>query len=231
MTFEEPYLERYKKLRTGWWLGLTAAWLGFWYYFLTDKPKAARDCEGLLDQIGCGLGDDISTLSVLFGIVLALVTSPILLIPARFIARHVTEQEIAADAARLEKQAVAEAQAFAAAQRKRRAASERQETVSRQAIHRGEFLHKLGAVSDLLRLLADEEDRNEVRQIKVGVVQSLRDLTAKHTLDELARLIRADSAIGLAVPPVLDALAKAGLDSAPEATILDAAMHRAHANT
>ncbi len=227
MTYEEPYRDRYKKIRTGWWLGLSAVWLAFWYWQLSSKPKVARDCEGTINSFGCGLGDDLSTASVFLSMMVALIATPIMLIPARAIARHFIDQEIAVDTKKAKEDNERAVAALSLSQRTRHAEAERQVQANRSSIHRSEFLQKLGAVSDLLRLLADEDDKGEIRQLKLGVAQSLRDLTAKHTLDELASFIRGDGAIGLAVPPVLDALEDAGLDTSPEARILDEAMSRA----
>jgi hypothetical protein len=228
--YEGAFLDRYRKLRKGWWLGLSAAWIGGWVWFLTRSDGKARDCSGMLGDMACATSDGITTISVALGIAFALLTTPLLLIPASFFARQTTDQEVAADAARVRTQEEAEAAARAASQRKRQAQLDQQAQANRSSIHRSEFLQKLGAVSDLLRLLADEDDKTEIRQLKVGVAQSLRDLTAKHTLDGIVALIRGDRAIRLALPPVLDALEDARLDTSPEAKILDEAMAQAIAN-
>jgi len=227
MTYEGAYLERYKKLRGGWWLGLSAAWLGFWLWYLTRGDAKVRDCSGMLGDMACAASDSFTTIGVAVGILFALLATPLLLNPAGYFARHATDKEIAADTATARKQDAAEAEARAAAQRERQAELERQAHASKSSIHRSEFLQKLGAVSDLLRLLADEDDKSEIRQLRVGIAQSLRDLTAKHTVDQLAAFIRADRAIGLAVPPVLAALEGADLGTSPEAKILDEVMRRA----
>lgn len=225
--YEQPFLENYKKLRTGWWLGLTAAWLGIWYWQLSRPENPGRDCSGIIGDVGCAASDGISAIGLVVGLFFALITSPLLLIPARYIAKYVTDQEVEAANKNAQEQEAKRIAQVDTDRKQRMKASDRAAEAARGTIHRTEFIQKLGTVGDLLRLLADEDDKAEIRQLKVGVSQSLRDLTAKHTVDDLARFIRSDASIRLALAPILTELKEAGLGLSSEAAILNEALSRA----
>lgn len=214
--------ERYKRLRNGWWVGLSVLWLGFWYWKLSTAHQAVAqslvDCQWY--DISCGASDLASNLNFYFGMFFAILATLLLVIPARYVARWTVEGEMkqAADG-EARRQSAAQAEE-ARLHTERMAASEATATQSRASIHRSEFIQKLGMVSDLARLLADEDDRNEIKQIKTSIAQAMRDLTAKHTLADLAGFIRSDPAIRISLPGVLSTLGEAGLASAPEVAVL-----------
>lgn len=239
MTTPDMDATAYAALRNQWWLGLALAWIVLWWIVLDYRYGATMaaivECDPNESGIGTAIGDLLGTRDcgedaratasndfavAMTGRVLLVV---LLFFPARFFARlHLRLQE--QTQARASAASLARAEAASAA---RLAESHTAAASAHRQTARSDILHKLGAVSDFLRLLADEQDAGRASTIRLSATQKLRDVTAKHTLDELSSFIRADIAISLAVPLVLDALRDARLDTSPEAKILAEAMNRA----
>ncbi len=219
---------RYRSIRNGWGVVLGLGWITYWWLNLAARHKAAiaafDHCSGFLHSISCSMSKGAADGSYAGGVTLAVITAPLALIASHYFARWRMEEE--------EKTAVLEG----AKREAERVATQRQESDARlavveqdaqrarQTVERSDFIHKLGAVSDFLDLLAGEIDPIRIANIRLGAAQALRDLIAKHTIDQLAALIRADHAVQVSVTTILPRLSAASFDEAAEVHVLRAAL-------
>ncbi len=101
--------------------------------------------------------------------------------------------------------------------------SEKTLTASSTQQSRTELIQKLGTVSDLLRVHAQEKDDAELRQIEYDVARALRDLMSRYTLEQLSAAFHGDASLKVIVPLVVDALVANGLERLPETQVVTAA--------
>jgi len=221
----------YRRVRNGWGLALATAWIIYRWMGLAAEKRAALagllDCDGLIDATKCAISKGAIDGGFAGGVMFAVLLSPLAFIIAHYIARWQVERQESAEQQRAE-QAQADAQLVQQREREQRvAAMEGDASKTRQSLDRGEFMHKLGTVSDFIELLAHESEPARVANIRLGAVQALRDLTAKHPLDQLTRMLADDAGVRLSLETVLGRLQTAALDGSSEAQILIASLRGA----
>jgi len=233
------YTEQYRRIRNGLGWVLMIAWVLGWHRHLSQQYDAAiaalQNCGPLegWQFIKCKAGRlaDGTSASSDFnsGMLLVVLSAPFAFLVSRYVARAVVESQAAADA-RSEAVAVADRQREEEARQNARIAhAETRAALTRQAIDRGEFIQKLGSVSDLLDLLPTESDAHRVAIIRQGIVKELRDLVAKHTLPDLTALVKGDAAIRLSLEAILLRLDTAALSASDAPRVLQAALGRSAA--
>lgn len=196
---------RFRRLRMQRGMLLAIGWIVFWYLKLDADQRATiaalERCDGvgLWGWITCKAGRTVDTgaasASFAVGLFWTLLSAPLAFVASHYMARATVERDEAA-AVRLQS-AEAEAQKKEAEEQRvaRAAQSQSSATKARETLDRSELVHKLGAVSDLLELLAYETNQDRMLLISQGIAKELRDLVAKHELDHLRKIVVGDESI------------------------------------
>jgi hypothetical protein len=220
----DAYRQRLRQTRTGWGWIFVLVWIIGWAVKLNadriHQVDSLTSCGGLVDGAKCWGNHEGADIGFSFGIVAVVVTSPLMFIAAHYfalwrlrIADGVQGQIEAAQQAR-------EAETVRRESQRRMTELEGQSARQRLSADRGEAMHKLGAVGDFLTLLDGERDPERIAKIKIGAVGALRDLTAKHTIDDLAALFGSDPALSVSLAATLRRLDASPLADTAEAHIL-----------
>ncbi len=218
----------YKRVRNRVALVLAVLWIGAWYTHLNaqriEEIEAMQACKrgsGIRATACVGFdfvlpADVTSQAGMALSMVAVVLFSPLMLLPAGYVARRYVSTAAAREI-RLEE-----------AEQERRQRRLQQESVARMAqndaaadaalrqISRSEVIHKLGAINDLTDLLQSEVDEERRMNIRHGVAQALRELAVKYTVPELAGLIQSDLAVAHTARAVV-----ARLDASTLGTIVD----------
>ena len=194
----------YTQLRSlvGW--ALLIAWVGFWWLHLDSIRHAtlALPCiESGLDKAGdffmgaghaCKARADNAFNAGLFW---AVIVSPAAFVIGHFAAIMILAGGYAAAAAseKIEERQRQRAHAVQVAQIADRTRAA--DAATREQNDRYEFITRLGAVDDQLVVLAGELDVGRTKLIQLNLLQSLRDIHAKFSAEELRWLYRADEGV------------------------------------
>ncbi|MDO8381023.1 hypothetical protein [Phenylobacterium sp.] len=218
----------YRRIRNGWGLVLATVWIAYRWMTLDAAKRAAlatlTNCEGLINGAKCAWNKGAIESAFSGGVLAAVLISPLALVATHYFARWRVESNLALAARQKEQQRSAAQLAQQREREQRMMQVEGDASKARQSLDRGEFIHKLGTVGDFLDLLAHESDPSRMANIRLGASQALRDLTAKHPLDQLSDIVAADTGVRLSLESVLGRLATSALDGSGEAQVLSAAL-------
>jgi hypothetical protein len=226
-----PSKARYRQVRSGWGWFICLVWVGYWWSLFSGEHSEAlaamSGCDGVFGSMKCSISRSGIDGAFYAKMALIIIFAPLAWIPAHYIAARIVQSAERAEAKREEQ----EQAALSANQRResegRMAQAEQDAERARGQVERSDFMHKLGAVNDFLDLLASETDPSRIANMRLGAAQALRDLTAKHTIEQLAAFVRGDEAVKLSLTKTLRRLRAQKLHSAPEAHILKAALEMA----
>jgi hypothetical protein len=185
------------RLRLIWGIAIAIVWIVFWHMYLNANHQAEVAKPGLFSGFWTGLG-------LFAGTVVAAITSPIGFVISHFLAKATIENQRAAS---LQKEALVrdqQAHAEEQARLQRRALVEKNDKQSRAKNARTEFIQRLGAVSDLLDLLAQTTDSERLILIEQNAKKELRELVAKYPRHELAALVKGDDVIQLKLHQIFE---------------------------
>ena len=210
---------KYKQIRTRFWLGFALLWGAGWYLLLESTigaRQAAQDatCASSGGSFFCGGGSGNSAVvGVLIWIAMAVVvlTSPLMLLPARYAARRCMAYAEAREIQREAQEEAALRRRLQEESRQRIAHSEAEAAEARGKSSRSEIIMKLGSISDLADLLDVEQDSQRRMNIRLGVAQALRELLAKYDTAALGALIRSDEAARVSARSVIERLGGSSL--------------------
>lgn len=223
--------QQYVRIRNGWALSLAVVWIVYRISALREQRRVAlaalTDCSGFLHGTGCAISRGVIDGKFDTGVVGAVLLAPLALVVGHYIARWMVERQQAAEQASLDAARAATTRAQQEEQALRQARIEGDASQARQSLDRGEFIHKLGAVGDFVDLLAHETDPTRIATIRLGAAQALRDLVAKHSLDQLTTIVASDTSVRMSLANVMGRLASVALDSGAEAAVLRAALNGA----
>lgn len=232
---------RYRRLRNGWGLLLAAVWATYWYWRLDAQQATAiaalGNCDALsgLDWAKCSgaHGMDRAALAFATGLktLLAFLSAPSLFFVSHYGARAYIEYVEAACERRAQAEAAAARVRAEEESASRMAAAHASAHSARDLIDRGEFIRKLGAVSDLATLLQGETAQDRILLIQQGISKELREIISKHTLPALTELVRRDQAIQLTLQAVLAQLEGSSTNPPGSTVVLRAALQGALAGS
>ena len=222
---------RYRSIRNGWGWVIAIGWIVYWWMTLDAQKKTAlaalTDCNGFINGTKCALSQGGIEGNFAMGVLVAVIVSPCAWIVSHYLARWRMQAGAALEARQEEQQRTQAQLAQKRESEQRLAIAEDDASKARQSLDRGEFIHKLGTVSDFLELLSHEQDASRIANIRLGAAQALRDLTAKHSLDQLSAMVAADTSIRLSLETALRRLASFSFQEVAEVHILRAALDRA----
>jgi hypothetical protein len=229
-------IDTYKTVRNWLWLVFAIVWIVGCYWSL-DADRAAQlakiqDCAktGGLSGTVCatssyfGVADAVS--SGVFGMqmLLVIVASPLMFLPARFAARMLMRLAFWLEIYQEKRARKSQQRLQRQASQKRIAQSEAETSVAREKNSRTEVIMKLGSINDLVDVMEVETDQQRLMTIRLGVAQALRELAAKYDIATLGTIVRSDDAAHITARHVIQRLERSPLSDLVELHLLQTAV-------
>jgi hypothetical protein len=225
MPRDDHYATLYKQWRSFLGLALATAWIIYWWWRLSGEESAALAAipaaQSTLGEIRYWWSSGGVSNSYAGYKFLAVLTSPLAFIPARYLARWYVDQQRATEMRNAEAQQARQLAEHAADLERIRQSAQDEAKKSQFANERHELVTRVGDIDAQLLLLESETDQERRTRILLNLTQFIYQMHAKFPAEKATAILSDDTALPKMIEQSLAHMHRLGLKDRNFYLVLD----------